>query len=159
MPGQTFGCSSGMLAEWCNGEQQAKSDVSLSKTHTKTRLVHMAFEDYNWLGWMLPFSVSRVSVGCCCSAHAYWSAFNSLLPAVQVNTLVSIPGSLIGLRTISGSNIGFNYPIKQGGGGDEERNKSISFCFSPCSVHTVMKHKMVSCLHEQDSYKSFFFYN
>ncbi|GAA6093445.1 uncharacterized [Tachysurus ichikawai] len=91
-----------MLAEWCNGEQQAESDVRLSKTHTKTRLVHMAFEDYNWLGWMLPFSVSRVSVGCCCSAHAYWSAFNSLLPAVQVNTLVSILGSLIGLRTISG---------------------------------------------------------
>lgn len=85
-------------------------------------------------------SVSRVSLGCC-SAHAYWSAF-TLLPAVQVNTLVSIPVSLIGLRTISGSNIGFNFPVKQDGRSREERNNSISFCFSPCSVLTVRKHRM-----------------
>lgn len=55
-------------------------------------------------------SVSRVSLVCC-------SAFNSMLPAVQVNRLVSIPVSMIGLRTISGSRIGFNYPIKQDGSG------------------------------------------
>lgn len=86
-------------------------------------------------------SVSRVSLGCC-SAHAYWSVFNSLLPAVQVNTLVYIPVSQIGLRTISGSNIGFNYPIEQDGRSGEERNNSISFCFSSCSVLTVWKHRM-----------------
>lgn len=67
------------------------------------------------------FSVSRVSLSCC-SAHAYWSAFNSLLLTVQVNTLVSIPVSRIGLRTISGSNIGSNYQIKQNSRHDEERN-------------------------------------
>lgn len=92
-------------------------------------------------------AVSRVSLGCC-SAHAYWRAFNSLPPAVQVNTLVSIPVSLIGLRTISGFNIGFNYSIKQDSRSGEERNNSISFCFSPCSVFTFRKHRMFSCLHE-----------
>lgn len=69
-------------------------------------------------------SVSRVSVGYC-SAHAYWSAFNSPLPSVQVNTLVSIPVSLIGLRTISGSNTGFNFPVKQDGRSCEERQHFI----------------------------------
>lgn len=94
-------------------------------------------------------SGSRASLSCC-SAHAYWSAFNSLLPAVQVNTLVSIPVSLIGLRTISGSNIGFNYPIKQDSRSAQERNDSISFCFSPCFVLIVRKYTMFSCLYEHE---------
>lgn len=102
-------------------------------------------------------SVSRVSLGCC-SAHAYWSAFNSLLPAVQVNTLVSVPVSVIGLRTISGSTIGFNYPIKQDGRSGEERHNSASFCFCPRSVLTVRKHGMFSCLHEDDLMPYNFFF-